>query len=259
MKYALAVMFALLLGVPALATEDYGCGGGVFGRGGGGCGPGGCPSYGPPVYAYPPQRIVYEQPVHHVLLNHGAVQSKFYTKIRFPEGYTTTIPVINGRLPMISVTRSGGQVVRLDLDYQYNYQYGSYGSNGGVVQYENFTGTRATTGTHGTMKAPAPRNPNFEQRGAEAPKKVDAPRADAPTRAPTPRNPNFEQRGSVEAPAVEKPAPAPTPRRPSDEEIDNLFRDMNTTYGGEQDSLRRPSEIKHQESGKSLSFPRYDR
>jgi hypothetical protein len=74
-------------------------------------------------------------PEHQILCNHGTVFSKFYIPVRFPGGYRTSIPVVNGILPEIK--GNFGTSVRLVLDYSRGRLYNTRDYQRGFINYED--------------------------------------------------------------------------------------------------------------------------
>lgn len=124
---------------------------------------------------------------HQILLNHGTVRSKFYVPVRFPDGYRTNIPVINGVLPLATNTRCASTLT-IQLDYSRGVCYNNDHVKMRVIPYY----------TYDTLTTPPMCRPKPKPKPLPATQGV-------PTLAPAKNQP-------TPAPARTQPVPAPQPK-----------------------------------------------
>lgn len=208
----------------------------------GSCAGGSCGSYFAPSYASPG---VYAQPIvtvpgeRHHIVNTGTVHSKYYVKVRIPEGTIHTVPVINGWLPAITVKSTyGGKPYELVLDYSERIAHtNQYGKNG-YISYTNEN--QAGAAKKKITAAPAPKHPdliqNYGNAGSSQQRRLSDEEIDLIVDKLKGKLPSIDApRGSTETPKPEGKAPAPSRSRLDDD-------------------LMRPSQI---EDLPSAQFPRY--
>jgi len=160
--------------------------------------------YGTPAtYVYP--TYTYACPVtcgeHQIIRNTGPICSKFYMTVTLNDGYRTSIPVINCKLPRITYQTSRGSRT-LVLDYSTGFAYSNFA--GRAVKY---------TGIQRVPQRTAP-TPAIRSNNEAAP----APRF--PTDPTTPRKvPLIEPTTPTPGPI----GPAPGLTTPTDKQIEELL------------------------------------
>jgi len=274
-RYILAAaLFGGMVATTASAQDfgdDYGCGRIFVQRYS-------CPPpvyyHSPPVYYYQSPPVTYVEPtVKHDIYNDEYVSSKFYVKARFPDynNYRCELPVINGYLPSVTVTKDGyGRVARLALDYRSKeFKYDHHYSSKSEIVYTQNSGTSGSSGKTELPKRPAPKVTESITGGATDPLKKPMPK--------------IEDRGSpAPAPLEKRPAPKlyddkgsstpPTPAPTKDQRIEELLKGLrgsgefkSSNVGGpvapkveSPSGLMRPSDVTQPEVEKTKKFPRYD-
>lgn len=213
-----------------------------------------------------PPVVIHRQPVyvapaeHHVLVNHGTVHSKFYVNVYLKKhNHRARIPVINGYLPSINVTKYTDGSVKLVMDYSEKYpyqQYAGHKDDQGAVIYGDFKRAAPDLnpmGSHGDNtggKTPAPKlNP---PKVGEDP--LPSERLPAPTWKPAMPKPY-----GTKPPAVIEEIPPVTPKVDDrTRKIEDLLKKLDTsdTHGSTPSSgIARPSEVTQPPSREIL--PKY--